>query len=96
MTLWPAEDGWPYPDALGDFVDVAGEADDDLLAVRVDTHLFDSLSELEREVIAARFGLQGHAIRTINELHDELGVPGDDLRLAYADGLEKLRLHLQA
>ena len=26
MTLWAAEDGWPYPDALGDFVDLAGEA----------------------------------------------------------------------
>lgn len=94
MTLWAAEDGWPYPDALGDLVDVAGEADDDLLAIRVDTHLFDSLSELEREVIAARFGLRGHPVRTMTELGGDLGVGGEDLRHAYQDGLEKLRLHL--
>jgi DNA-directed RNA polymerase sigma subunit (sigma70/sigma32) len=94
MTLWPAEDGWPYPDALGDLVDIAGEADDDLLAVRVDGHLFDGLSELEREVIAARFGLRGHAVRTLTELHDDLGVDDADLHAAYAEGLEKLRLHL--
>jgi hypothetical protein len=30
----------------------------------------------------------------MTELHDELGVDGTDLRSAYADGLEKLRLHL--
>lgn len=96
MTLWPAEDGWPYPDALGDLVDLAGEADDDLLAIRVDTHLLDSLSDLEREVIAARFGLHGHPVRTMTELRSDLGVEGDDLRLAYSDGLEKLRLHLSS
>ena len=94
MALWPAEDGWPYPDALGDFVDLAGEADDDLLAVRVDGHLFDDLTDLQREVIAARFGLRGHAVRTMTQLHDDLGVDGADLRSAYAEGLEKLRLHL--
>jgi RNA polymerase nonessential primary-like sigma factor len=94
MTLWAVEDGWPYPDALGDLVDLAGEADDDLLAVRVDTHLLDSLSELEREVIAARFGLRGHPVRTMIELGSDLGVGSDDLRSAYAEGLEKLRIHL--
>ena len=94
MTLWAAEDGWPYPDALGDLVDVGGEADDDLLAVRVDTHLLDSLTDLEREVIAARFGLRGHPVRTMTELGTDLGVGSDDLRHAYSDGLEKLRIHL--
>jgi DNA-directed RNA polymerase sigma subunit (sigma70/sigma32) len=96
MTLWPAEDGWPYPDALGDFVEVGGEADDDLLAVRVDNHLFDTLSDLEREVIAARFGLRGHEVRTMTQLRSDLGVGGDDLRSAYGSGLEKLRIHLSA
>jgi DNA-directed RNA polymerase sigma subunit (sigma70/sigma32) len=96
MTRWQVEDGWPYPDALGDLVDVAGEADDDLVAVRTDTHLFDTLNPLEREVIAARFGLAGHEVRTMTQLHADLGVPGEDLRHAYAEGLEKLRIHLQA
>ncbi len=94
MALRQTDDGWPYPDSLGDFVDVAGEADDDLVAIRVDTHLFDSLSDLEREVIAARFGLRGHAVRTMNQLHTDLGVAGNDLRSAYDTGLEKLRHHL--
>lgn len=96
MTLWSVEDGWPYPDALGDLVDVGGEADDDLVAVRVDTHLLDSLSDLEREVIAARFGLRGHPVRTMSELGADLGIEGDDLDSAYRHGLEKLRIHLSA
>ena len=94
MTLWAAEDGWPYPDALGDFVDVAGEADDDLLSVRADAHLFDSLDPLEREVVAARFGLRGHEVRTFAQLHDDLGVTDVDLESALGSGLEKLRIHL--
>jgi hypothetical protein len=96
MTLWPAEDGWPYPDALGDFVDLAGEADDHLVAVRVDNHHFDGHTELQREVIAPPFGLPGHEVRTMSQLHLETGIPGPDLRHAYADGLEKLRAHLSA
>jgi RNA polymerase nonessential primary-like sigma factor len=94
MALWPAEDGWPYPDALGDLVDVAGEADDDLVAVRVDTHLFDDLSEVEREVIAGRFGLRGHPVRTMTQLGADLGIGDAALRSAYGSGLEKIRLHL--
>ena len=96
MTLWAAEDGWPYPDALGDFVDVAGEADDDLLSVTVDTHLLDSLDPLEREVVSAQFGLRGHALRTLDQLHDDLGLPDRDLQSALGSGLDKLRIHLSA
>ena len=96
MTLWAAEDGWPYPDALGDFIDLAGEADDDLLSVAVDTHLFDTLDSVEREVVAARFGLHGHEIRTMKQLRADLGMPNDDIRSALGSGLEKLRIHLTA
>lgn len=94
MILWPAEDGWPYPDALGDLVDIAGEADDDLLSVRTDTHLFDTLDGLEREVVAARFGLQGHEVRTLQELHTDLGLTDAAIQEALGSGLEKLRNHL--
>jgi DNA-directed RNA polymerase sigma subunit (sigma70/sigma32) len=96
MTLWAAEDGWPYPDALGDFVDVAGEADDDLLSVTVDTHLLDTLDPIEREVVSAQFGLRGHAERTFAQLHDDLGLTDDRLHSALGSGLEKLRIHLSA
>jgi RNA polymerase nonessential primary-like sigma factor len=96
MTLWPTEDGWPYPDALGDFVDIAGEADDDLLSITADTHLLDSLSPLEREIVAARFGLRGHEYRSMKQLHADLGLPRQDIRLALGSGLAKLRNHLSA
>lgn len=96
MTLWAVEDGWPYPDSLGDFVDLAGEADDDLLSVTVDTHLLDSLDPIEREVVSAQFGLRGHAVRTVAELHDDLGLPDVAIQSALGSGLEKLRHHLSA
>lgn len=92
--LWPADDGWPYPDAQGDLVDVESGADDDLLSVTADTHLLDSLDPLEREVVSARFGLGGHAVRTMKQLRADLGLPRNDLRLALGSGLAKLRTRL--
>lgn len=94
MTLWPAEDGWPYPDALGDLIDITGEADDDLLSITADAHLLDSLDALEREVVSARFGLRGHELRSMKQLHADLGVPRQDIKLALGSGLAKLRTHL--
>lgn len=94
MTLWAVEDGWPYPDALGDFVDIESGYDDDLLSIANDTHLMDSLDPVEREVVAARFGLRGHEVRTMKQLHADLGLPRADLRLALGSGLAKLRTHL--
>ena len=95
--LWPAEDGWPYPDADdGDTtVDLTAGADDDLVSVHaLAEHLFDGLSPLEREVIDARFGLEGHELRTMRQLHRELGVHQAELRTALDSGLDKLRTHL--
>jgi RNA polymerase nonessential primary-like sigma factor len=96
MTLWPTEDGWPYPDALVDFVDLTGETDDDLLSLSNDTHLLDSLNPLEREVVTARFGLRGHELRSMKQLHADLGLPRQDIRIALGSGLAKLRTHLSA
>ena len=94
MTRWASEDGWPYPDALGDLVEVGGEVDDDLLSVRADRHLFDSLNGLEREVVAARFGLAGHEFRSMKQLCGDLGLPRHDVKMALGSGLAKLRTHL--
>lgn len=94
--LWPADDGWPYPDALGDLVDVESDADDELLSVLTDIHLLDSLEPLEREVVSARFGLRGHEVRTMKQLQGDLGLPRNDLRLALGSGLAKLRSRLSA
>jgi DNA-directed RNA polymerase sigma subunit (sigma70/sigma32) len=95
--LWPAEDGWPYPDPEGEADAALAEdpADDDLLSVRIDGHLFDGLDPVERQVITAAFGLEGQPLRTIPQLHDELGLPSAQLEGAMGSGLAKLRAHLR-
>lgn len=94
--VWPAEDGWPYPDSGPEIVDLDAESDDDLMSLQIPTHLFDDLEPLERAVIHGRFGLGGTPVRTMQELHAELGVPRPELRAALGTGLEKLRAHLVA
>ncbi|HEX4979306.1 MAG TPA: hypothetical protein VFV35_04505 [Acidimicrobiales bacterium] len=93
--LWPAEDGWPYPDSEEEQIDVAGEPDLDLLAVRTDRHLLDGLDPVERRVVTASFGLGGSDERSIAQLHDELGMPDTEISHALGTGLQKLRLHLR-
>jgi DNA-directed RNA polymerase sigma subunit (sigma70/sigma32) len=94
-SFWPTEDGWPYPDTKGELVDPDGEADDDLLNLRAPPpHLLDDLDPLERQVIAARFGLNGSAVLSMKQLHHETGLPRGELRQALGSGLAKLRTHL--
>ncbi len=93
-STWPIEDGWPYPDPLGDLVDIEGGPDDDLISISADPHLLDSLDPLEHAMVVGRFGLNGHAVRTMKELHADLGLPRHELRLALGSGLAKLRAHL--
>jgi DNA-directed RNA polymerase sigma subunit (sigma70/sigma32) len=91
------EDGWPYPDDGDESdhlepIDVRSDADDDLVALHaLSPHSLLLLSDTEREVISARFGLDGQAPRTLQELHDELGLSRDKVRIALSDGLTKLR-----
>ena len=93
--VWPADDGWPYPDSQHESIDLDSDFDDDLLSVRVPPpHFFEDLDPLEREVITARFGLEGAPVRSMKELHAQLGVPRDQLRDAMGSGLAKLRDHL--
>src|SRR4051794_26081452 len=94
-TFWATEDGWPYPDALEDWVDLASESDDELLNLRIPPrNLYSDLNPLEREVIDARFGLHGTPLRSMKELLQDTGLPREDLRQALGSGLEKLRIHL--
>ena len=94
-TFWATEDGWPYPDALQDWVDLDSETDDELLNLRIPPpHLYDALDPLERQVINARFGLQGMPVRSMKELLADTGLPREDLRQALGSGLEKLRTQL--
>ena len=53
--VWPSEDGWPYPDSVGEWADQTGDIDDDLLWLRAKPpNLFDTLDPLERRVITSR------------------------------------------
>ena len=92
--VWPSDDGWPYPDTERETVDLNSEMDDDALSVRLTPTLLNSLEPLERVLIASRYGLGGTPIRTMKQLHSDLGLPRDELRNALGSGLAKLRTQL--
>jgi DNA-directed RNA polymerase sigma subunit (sigma70/sigma32) len=95
--LWPAEDGWPYPDGEAELVDLDATVDDDALLLKTaPAHLFDTLDPVERKVVTAHYGLDGSSARSMKELHTELGMSRAEVREALASGLAKLRLHLSA
>ncbi len=93
---WPSDDGWPYgDDADAGPADLDADLDDDLVSLHaLASHLLDGLDPLERQVLTARFGLDGLPVRTMKELGHDLGVARSDLRLALGGGLAKLRTHL--
>jgi DNA-directed RNA polymerase sigma subunit (sigma70/sigma32) len=92
-----SEDGWPYRDDGDDAeqlepIDLRSDPDDDLVALHaLSPHALSGLTEMERLIVSARFGLDGHQPRTLRELHDELGLSRDRVRHTLADGLDKLR-----
>jgi len=92
--VWPSDDGWPYPDTERETIDLSGEVDDDALSVRLTPSLLNSLDPLERVLIASRYGLGGTPVRTMKQLHSDLGLPRDQLRNALGSGLAKLRSQL--
>jgi hypothetical protein len=53
-----------------------------------------SLGPLERMVLAASFGLEGTPLRSIEQLHDELGRPAAELEATLDGCLAKLRTAL--
>ena len=92
----PGEDGWPYPDGRDGEVDPQSEVDEDILAVAsASPDLLEHLDALERQVVVARFGLDGTPPRTLRQLHTELGIPREDLRATLGDALAKLRDQLR-
>ncbi len=95
--IWPNDDGWPYPDSVGEFADPAAGADDDALLLKAaTTHMFDSLEPLERRVVTAHYGLDGSPPRSMKELHADLGLTRAEVRDALASGLAKLRTSFTA
>ena len=93
--LWPGDTGWPTVedgDEPLDAVDPDAEIDLDALALHAPPpHLYDELSDVEQRVLDARFGLHGERVRSMKELHTELGLTHRELREALGDALGKLR-----
>lgn len=94
-SFWATDDGWPYPDSAREEEDPGTEVDDDLLSVRASPeHLLDGLDPVEREVVSARYGLDGRPARTLKELGRDLGLPRAELRGVLGSGLSKVRHNL--
>ena len=93
--VWPAEDGWPYPDELVEETDHAADLDDDLVSLHVGyIHLLDELDDAERQVVAAHYGLDGLPPRSMKQLRNQTGMSRRDVRQILGSGLEKLRSRL--
>ena len=94
--VWPADDGWPYPDSGTEVTDLGADLDDDVLSLRTSgSHLLDELDDTERQVITARYGLDGQPPRSVKQLRAELGLSPTELRQVLGSGLEKLRSRLR-
>lgn len=100
------EDGWAYPDDDEvdeplEPIDLTTEADDDLVALHaLPREAVIDLTDAERAAVAGRFGFDGHAPRTLAQLHDhlrqEMGLSRNEIDLSLAGGLAKLRSRLTA
>jgi DNA-directed RNA polymerase sigma subunit (sigma70/sigma32) len=85
---------WSFDEPAHDAADIGASVDDDMLALRTDRHLFDELTDLEREVIVKHFGLDGRAPHRLVELEMEMHLRRDALREVETTALGKLRSHL--
>ena len=86
---------WSPDEPTFDAADIAAGIDEDILALHTDRHLFDDLTDLEREVIVKRFGLDGRSPVRLLELEIDMHLRRDDLRDVENSALGKLRSHLQ-
>lgn len=99
--LWPGDPGWPTPvveaDAGIDVYDPDGDIDIDAVCLHAaGDHVFEDLTPLERTVLQGRFGLWGAPVRTMKELHHELGLTRQQVRDQLESALAKVRSHLVA
>lgn len=85
---------WSFEEPAKDAVDVGAAIDEDLLALQTDRHLFDELTDLEREVIVKRYGLDGRSPHRLLDLETEMHMRRTELREMEVSALKKLRSHL--
>ncbi len=85
---------WSFEEPPRDVLDVGATIDEDLLALQTDRHLFDDLTDMEREVIVKRFGLDGRSPHRLLDLETEMHIRRNELREMEVSALRKLRSHL--
>lgn len=85
---------WSFDEPTCDAADNDAILDEDLLALQTDRHLFDDLTDLEREVIVKRFGLDGRSPVRLFDLETEMHLRRNELRELQLRALGKLRAHL--
>jgi DNA-directed RNA polymerase sigma subunit (sigma70/sigma32) len=94
---WPTDAGWPDADGRRELGEVGDQVDEDMLSLQARRgSLFAGLTELERNVLTARYGLDGAPARTMAELRDQMGMPKTEVREVIGSGLAKLRRSLGA
>jgi hypothetical protein len=94
LPLFPTDEGWPYPDAVGYDVVADDEPDLDALELRADPHAFDALTRQEREALFRHFGLRGATPLSMKNLGPALGCSRSEARALVASACEKVRMRL--
>lgn len=90
-----SDEGWPYPDGAPEPV-ADDDIDLDVLELRADPHLYDSLTDDERRVLLARFGLADGRARSMKELAREHDMTHADVRRVLEAALHKIKTKLEA
>lgn len=89
------DEGWPYPDGAREPV-VDDDIDLDILELKADPHLYDTLTDDERSMVLHRFGLRDGRARSMKELAREHGMTHTQIRELLESGLHKIRERLEA
>jgi DNA-directed RNA polymerase sigma subunit (sigma70/sigma32) len=92
--LFPAEDGWPYPDTDGE-TPAADDIDLDLLELRVDTHCYDALTGAERRVLFLRYGLGNERAHTMKDIARTFDLTHTEARELLGRAIDKVRTRLR-
>ena len=97
LDFYLDEGGWPYPDEdvdgdTGGPADLRAISDDDLVALHaLSPHVLDGLTNTERAVVVARFGLGEAEPMTMAEVAATLGMSPWRARGLLAGGIASLR-----
>lgn len=87
------DEGWPYSD-IDDGTVAEDEIDLDILELRADPHAYDSLTSLERDALALRYGFGGNRPMSMKEVARSLDLTYSETREALGTAISKLRKRL--